>query len=1627
MSIIFQAISWHAQDVDLTEYYSGDGEDGDGGKAIRYIIKVFGVCQDGMKVSASILDFTPYFYIRVPETWGRREAELFRNFLCESLYKSDRSELQQVRLLRKQDFWGFSNFKEFNFLRLTFATHKTMRKVMYLLSKPVNLSSLQLRNHTFKLYESNIDPYIRFIHLRDLLPCGWIELPASSYRKKTEILPTTSQLDVEVSWQNVKRYDCDVTAPFTVASFDIECMSDTGDFPVPKDKHYKKLASDVYENYGKLVRLQHASNPYVVAEAIRATLLGAFGIESTTTADLPPGCTSACRVYPIEPCDDDLPRIKSVLSDIVADVVTKLTNVANAKRESVIDGIDRVLCSSKLNLPKVRGDAIIQIGTTFHRYGERECYRKTIFTLGDTTEFEGAEVRCFASEAKMLLAWRDHMQAANPDIITGYNIFGFDFSYMVDRTEELGIKNDFLRLSRFRERVCAYQTKTLSSSALGDNIMKFIDMEGRVLIDLMKVVQRDHKLDSYKLDTVASHFMGMNKNDVSPQEIFKLQRGTADDRRRIAEYCIQDCALCNHLIMKLEILANNMGMANVCVVPLSYIFMRGQGIKIFSLVLKACKAAGCLIPVVKPSTSFGAAVTEDDDVGYEGAIVLDPKEGMYLDDPVAVLDYASLYPSSMISENLSHDCYVEPGSEYDNLPGVEYLDISFDLYDDKKAKTGEKVCRFVQLPDGEKGIIPRILQKLLGARKSTRKKLEWKTLTTKHGQQYSGHVAISQESGDATIDGTTKVPKQDIESIQDTFNDFQKAVLDGLQNAYKVTANSLYGQLGARTSPLYLKEIAACTTAVGRKMIMKAKAFLEDNYCAHIVYGDSVAGYTPIVYRHGTHVKIDTVENIARVEGGTWMPCMERGKQSKEALELLNVQVWTDQGWTRACRLIRHRLAPHKRMVRVTTNTGLVDVTDDHSLLRPDGATIVKPCDLAVGESILHTDLPEFHNPRHGDNITEDEAHIMGLFINHGILVEDWAMSHQDSATLEHMRELCQRTYPRLDWKILTTPPILRPDAKVAEDIDAFIAHYQAHLFDDIGNLIVPRAILGASSAAVKMAFWQGLSDGHNRVSLPSQILAAGVFALVSSLGLPAHIKSSNGKSSHFTVILNSQDQVLNSRDQGQIQSITELSDWTQEYVYDFTTSNHKFAAGAGRIIAHNTDSLFVVFPKRQPLGTSGVIIHQHGHAAIMPSIQLAMQASAEFKKHLKPPHDLEFDKLFWPFILLSKKRYVGNMYEHDDQHYKTKSMGIVLKRRDNAPIVKKVYGGVVDILLKEQDIARSVDFLKVELDKLISGDTSLSELVVSKTLRSEYADPTRIAHKVLADRMGDRDPGNKPNINDRIPYVYVEQPLPDPTIPKCRQPKILQGERIEHPDYVVQHSLKPDYNFYITNQIMKPVVQLYSTVVVQLGIRPQEYYDSAYATFLTSHAPDKAKEKLLALKEKDVQGLLFDPFLQRIENQRYPDGKPPPARRKKVVAAAAATTSTNILVGEQKLITDMLQTSIGDPVTLDPSQVVEQVKSKSARTRAPRKQTKEDRQVADTEQPQTKVEAPKRAPRKAPAKKAVPTDPIDASQRLITDMLKTKDHGSQVERSEAVALVEQIVAAPKKKAVTRKAKTPNA
>jgi DNA polymerase elongation subunit (family B) len=205
--------------------------------------------------------------------------------------------------------------------------------------------------------------------------------------------------------------------------------------------------------------------------------------------------------------------------------------------------------------------------------------------------------------------------------------------------------------------------------------------------------------------------------------------------------------------------------------------------------------------------------------------------------------------------------------------------------------------------------------------------------------------------------------------------------------------------------------------------------------------------------------------------------------------------------------------------------------------------------------------------------------------------------------------------------------------------------------------------------------------------------------------------------------------------------------------------------------------------------------------------------------------------------------------YEDDIHKCKRMTMGVALKRRDNAPIVKDVFGGALDILMEHRDIKKAQEFVKNILVDILQNKIPLEKYVITKQLRDDYKNPGQIAHRVLADRMEERDAGNKPQVGDRLAYVYIKE----------KRDAKKQGERIEQIDYVREKKLTPDTEFYITNQVQNPVAQLFALAIEQLdGYKPKNNYKQWMTEFMETMTEEEATLKILDYKEKELDDILF-------------------------------------------------------------------------------------------------------------------------------------------------------------------------
>jgi DNA polymerase elongation subunit (family B) len=292
-----------------------------------------------------------------------------------------------------------------------------------------------------------------------------------------------------------------------------------------------------------------------------------------------------------------------------------------------------------------------------------------------------------------------------------------------------------------------------------------------------------------------------------------------------------------------------------------------------------------------------------------------------------------------------------------------------------------------------------------------------------------------------------------------------------------------------------------------------------------------------------------------------------------------------------------------------------------------------------------------------------------------------------------------------------------------------------------------------------------------------------------------------------------------------------------------------------------DTDSVFFIFNLTNK-DTGEKII---GKDALEITIELAQEAAYYSTMFLKPPMNLAYEKTLMPFALLSKKRYVGILYEEDPNKGKLKYMGLSLKRRDSCDYLKDTYGQIINLVMKGGNVMDAIKYLDGSLTSLIAGTVPTDKLEITKALRGYYKNPQQIAHRVLADRIGQRDPGNMPKPGDRMKFIHVV----------TSNKKALQGEKIETPEYIAQAKLKIDYDFYITNQLLKPICQFMGLALEQIWKNQGKW--SAIKKFndelkeIEKENPDfelfiKKKEKFCSEK---VKALLFDKYLLQIKNEK--------------------------------------------------------------------------------------------------------------------------------------------------------------
>ncbi len=564
-------------------------------------------------------------------------------------------------------------------------------------------------------------------------------------------------------------------------------------------------------------------------------------------------------------------------------------------------------------------DVVYMISAIYKRHKDDDSIKRYGILIGecDPITLPNTIIITVHNEVELVEAFGRVIKETDPEILLGYNIFSFDYPYLNHRLlRQIHLWPKMGRLLSDQPRM---SKNNFSSKAYGHNPVNTLNISGRISIDLLPVMKRDYKLESNTLNYVCKKFIGKEKFDVTPKQMFeyyeqlvdaiKNNDNIKDARAKMTEvmlYCIQDAELVIQLMEKLDIWVGLIELSNIAGVTVLEIFTKGQQIRCLSQLYNLAVKQGYVINGRDAPT-----------YGFKGGSVQKPIPGLY--ENIICLDFKSLYPSIIQALNICYTTLIHP-THYHLVPDSDCHVIEFD----------QEIVR-----DSQEGVDEGDSEESEEEKKSNVIVKHYKLKFYKH---QIGLLPMLVKNLVSERNAVRQQQKGKSEQI--------KMILEKRQLALKCCSNSIFGFLGVREGgKLPLMEGAMSITAKGRELIADVGKYLKEKYNADIVYGDSVTHDTPILI-------CDYLPHYRAIEdlGEEWVIYNDK------EVAYTNFKVWSDQGWTKIHKVIRHKT--NKIIYRIITNLGSVDVTSDHSLLNELGEKM-RPNEVNIGDQLLHTRLPD--------------------------------------------------------------------------------------------------------------------------------------------------------------------------------------------------------------------------------------------------------------------------------------------------------------------------------------------------------------------------------------------------------------------------------------------------------------------------------------------------------------------------------------------------------------------------------------------------------------------------------------------------------------------------------------------
>ena len=1030
------------------------------------------------------------------------------------------------------------------------------------------------------------------------------------------------------------------------------------------------------------------------------------------------------------------------------------------------------------------------------------------------------------NERETLLAFADVLGKIQPEFRSHFNGYSFDDPYVVTRIHQYGKLRKFVEklsivdyyYTNFNNKEKDKNGNEMFKRVLLDTHIKLeagvfdyndnrrrLNYLGSINVDIMcamkKLNTRDDLLTGHALKAYLDRYGLPKKIDMSIRDMndyYKNNDGWG--LLQSADYCTIDSLSCHRIANKVSLFQSYLTLAHLALCTPGDSALRAGGQKVKNVIYCFGK---------RMNLNYSEyTVPEKIEGKYPGAIVFPPIRGRYTEVPTIALDFSSLYPSIMRALWTSAETYID----IDKKPKLveRLIREGYDLFkfspgwkfetEDGQKEINRNIAFVRKHPDGSecRGVYPKSLEFLTNIRAMYKRKM------------------IKAMNNVARLEKIIDTEGENEEYSREMFEArLQEKDFNQKQLAVKIISNTIYGKIGSPSFNLFNPFIASTITLMGQRLITAASDVATDKGYKRL-YGDSFTGDTPVIVRENNRIWITRVDEM--IPTSLWTT----REDCKQYFNFERLEIWEVDRFVRVNQIIRHKSL--KKIVRVQTHSGLVDVTTDHSLYRKSGERL-SPENIICGRTeLLGTSfdnlMQEFRTNEYNYGITKGFAWMWGVFMSIGIAC---VVTRGRGVVYGHMwriisrsKSLLQRCRNEVYFGATINPVEIngRVEAyclECTEDADKIGAMYVRKFYNAYLDKIVPMEIL-YSSDEIGKAFLDGYrtAEGRTRgtgieIRTDNKESLMGLILLIKKTGHVDYSMYRNRDRARgmYYLIYTATSRILDSPDA--VVKKYERTVETESYVYDFNTETGKHHAGPGNIIVSNTDSIFLLPGVGMMNGETAPdkkvkICQALAEDELLPDILREIRSITKRDSNVV---NMDLDKLLYPALLLGKKRYAGTIYEGSKKPHEYISGLEFIKRGKSQLLIelsKKIVSQVLDLDNNSEVKDMVLEVFKYGIDKI------QQEPIEFFVKRAKYRVGKEGFISLFIERMKELalyDPTlyELPDPNEVFEYVVTDQE--HSILHNGNQRKLKTSDKMEFKRTVCSSSfLKPDYMYYIEDVI---------------------------------------------------------------------------------------------------------------------------------------------------------------------------------------------------------------------------------